>query len=114
MTLAAPSRLVRTSLKFHVQAQGRNQHWAAITVIARIVDVLQTEGGIDSAPKVQRVKPLFDVLSPVVEAAVSQHKAKPPKCQVPLMIVRKCSALAYTPLPREVVNRQLKVLDQFK
>jgi phosphate transport system substrate-binding protein len=27
---------------------------------------------------------------------------------------RECSALAYTPLPREVVNRQLKVLDQFK
>jgi hypothetical protein len=75
-------------LEFDVQAQAGNENWSSITVITGIVDVLQIQGGINSAPEVERVVCLFDILSPVVEATVPQQKTKSSESQVRLMIAR--------------------------
>jgi hypothetical protein len=59
-------------LELHVQTQTGDQHRAPVAVIARIVDMLQVERRIDSAPSMQCVIRFHDVFAPVVQAPIAQ------------------------------------------
>src|SRR5580765_6905319 len=65
-----------------VEPEHLHEDRSAITVVARMIDVLQTPGRRDSAPVVRRVVRFEDVLAAVAQRPVSQQKAQTPERQV--------------------------------
>jgi hypothetical protein len=57
-----------------MQAQAGNDDRTADAIVARVVDVLQVEGGIHSAPIVSRVVALLDGFAALGERAIAQKK----------------------------------------
>jgi hypothetical protein len=49
-----------------MEPERQHEHWPAVTVVARIVDVLQAGSNIDSAPRVSGVIGLDNVLAGIV------------------------------------------------
>src|SRR5277367_4896128 len=76
---------VRKTLKLNMQAQSRDEHRPAVAVVAGIIDMLQTERGINSAPGVQRVKRFDNVFPAVIQTAVSQKEAIATESEILLM-----------------------------
>jgi hypothetical protein len=54
-----------------MEAQRWNKYGAAVTVVTRMIDILEVDGRIDAPPQVQCVKRLHDIFAAVVELAVS-------------------------------------------
>ena len=65
-----------------MQPQSWDQNRSSIPVVARVVDVLQVEGGKDASPDVRRVVVLEDRFASIVEVAVTQQKAQPAEPQI--------------------------------
>ena len=57
--------------EFCVEAEGGDYDWAAVSVVAGIVDVLEAGGDVEAAPEMHRVVGLDDVLAAVVEVSVT-------------------------------------------
>ena len=58
--------------EFQVRPHARDQHGAAIAVVARVVHVLKVWTKIDSTPNVRRIVSLDDVFAAVIQRAVAQ------------------------------------------
>src|SRR5581483_3178732 len=69
-----------------VQPEARHDHWPAVAVVARIVDVLHVESGEDALPQVEVVERLEDVLAPVVEGSVAEQEAESTVREVELVV----------------------------
>lgn len=52
-----------------MKAKCGDNDWTAVTVVPGVVDMLQSERGIDAAPEMKRVIRLENVLAAVIEAA---------------------------------------------
>jgi len=63
-------------LKLQVQAQRGHDDWAPVAVIARIVDVLHSEGRIETAPEMGGVIRLEDIFASVIQASVTKQKSR--------------------------------------
>src|ERR1700722_12356677 len=74
------------SLEFDVGAESRRDHWAAVAVVARIGNMLQARRQVNTAPHVDGVIGLEDVLAAVVEMAVAEQKAQAPGGEIILVI----------------------------
>src|SRR5271170_5028860 len=101
---------VRKTLKLNMQAQSRDEHRPAVAVVAGIIDMLQTERGINSAPGVQRVKRFDNVFPAVIQTAVSQKEAIATESEIPLETKAKparshlrCHAFPLKPTPISAV-----------
>src|SRR5260370_8534681 len=71
-----------------MQTQRRHDYRSPVPVVTRIVDVLQAERGVNPSPHVERVVGLNNVLAPVIEAPVTQKKARSAQRQALRMIAR--------------------------
>src|ERR1700750_78749 len=74
--------------KFQVESQSRRDDWAAIFVVAGMIDILKSERGIKSAPDVQRIKCLDDIFTGVIEPPVAKEESQPAERQIFLVIAR--------------------------
>ena len=54
----------------------RDEHGAAVAVVAGVVDVLQAGGEVDAAPDVDGVIGLQDIFAAVVQGAVAEKEPK--------------------------------------
>src|SRR5579862_6633872 len=63
-------------LEIYVEAGAGGEHWAAIFVVARIVDVLQIQGGEETAPEVRGIESFDDFLGAVSEIAITEEKSE--------------------------------------
>ena len=59
-------------LQFDVQSQHRHDYRSAVTIVAGIVDVLQSKRRVKSAPNVKCVVALHDILTPVIQSAIPE------------------------------------------
>src|SRR5579862_131845 len=64
------------ALKINVEAGAGSEHWAAIFVVAGIIDVLQIEGGEETAPEVRGVESLDNFFGAVSEIAITEEKSE--------------------------------------
>ena len=69
-----------------MHANRLNERRTTIAVVTRMRDVLQVERIVDTAPRMQVVIALKDVLAAVVQVAVAEEKAQAAQPQVRLMI----------------------------
>src|SRR5665213_1883904 len=69
-----------------MHANGLHKYWAAVLVVARVVNELAVERVIQPTPRMNGVVALEDVLARVVQLAVSQQKAQAAQLQILLMI----------------------------
>jgi len=72
--------------EFDVGAEGGDQDWAAVAIVARILNVLNAGGEVDSAPDVKRVIGFDSVFATVVQVAVSEKEAESSIGEVSLVI----------------------------
>ena len=69
-------------LQLDMQSQSRHQNRPAVSVIARISDVLNVDGAIYPPPEMSIIVPFEDVFPPIGEVAVPQQKAQAPEFQI--------------------------------
>jgi len=74
-------------LEIDVGAEAGDEDWAAIAVVAGIVDVLEAGGEVDAAPGVNGVVRLDDVFASVVKVAVAEEKTEAAIGEIGLMIL---------------------------
>ena len=78
---------VERQLEIDVGAEAGDEDWAAIAVVAGIVDVLEAGGEVDAAPGVNGVVRLDDVFASVVKVAVAEEKTEAAIGEIGLMIL---------------------------
>src|SRR5580704_18974367 len=72
-------------LEIYVEAGAGGEHWAAVFVVAGIIDVLQIEGGEETAPEVRGVERFDDFLGAVSEIAITEEKSEAAEREILLM-----------------------------
>ena len=60
-----------------MQSQRRHEHWPAILVIARIVDVLEARCDVGSSPHVGSIVGFHDVFAAIAKRTVTQQETEP-------------------------------------
>src|SRR5438067_13342632 len=74
-------------LEFQMQSQRRHEHWPAILVIARIVDVLEARSDIDSTPHVGSIVGFHDVFAAIAKRTVTEQETQPAIGEINLMVL---------------------------
>src|SRR5260370_693868 len=77
-------------LELDMRAQCRNQHRAAVAVVAGVRDVLHTGSEVNAAPGVDCVVRLDDILAAIVQFAIAENEAKAAIGEVGLVIFANC------------------------
>ena len=58
-----------------MKAQTRHDDGASVTIVSRVVDILDIERGVYPPPNVQRVIRLCDIFATIVELPVPQYES---------------------------------------
>jgi hypothetical protein len=77
---------VTAKLEFEVKAETRNKDRASVAVVAGVIDVLEIEPGVETAPEVGVVIGFEDSFAPVVQVAVAEKELESAMLQVELVV----------------------------
>lgn len=66
-----PTGIKPFASEFGVKPQRRHEYWAAVPVVARIIDMLQPRRDVNTAPNMCGVIGFYDIFASVAKRAVA-------------------------------------------